>query len=105
LSSVEAIVASPLASSVDSSAIARIAYNERGQKLFVTFRAGTYTYFDVPREVYEALMAAASKGAFFNTRIRDRYDFKAPQNWAVQRGAKLAARYVSMRPRRPALRP
>jgi len=98
-------MATSLASSVDSSAIVRIAYSERGQKLFVTFSAGTYTYFDVPREVYEAFMAAASKGAFFNTRIRDRYDFKAPQNWAAHRDARLAARYVSMRPRRPALRP
>ena len=98
-------MAFPLASPVNSSAIVRIAYSERGQKLFVTFSAGTYTYFDVPPEVHVAFMAAASKGAFFNTRIRDRYDFKAPQNWAAHRDARLAARYVSMRPRRPAPRP
>ncbi len=50
-------------------------------------------------------MAAPSKGAFFNHQIRDRYDFKAPQTWTGQREARLAARYVSMRPRRPAPRP
>ena len=96
---------SAIATLVDSSAITRIAHSERRQKLFVTFRAGTYTYFDVPREVYEAFIAAPSKGAFFNHQIRDRYDFKAPQSWVAQRDARLAARYVSMRPRRPAPRP
>ena len=92
--------------SVESAAVLRIAYNERGRKLFVTFReTGSYTYFDVPREEYEAFLASPSKGAFFNERIRDRYDFKAPQSWGAHRDARLAARYVSVRPRRPALRP
>ena len=63
--------------SVGSAAVSRIAYNERDRKLFITFReTGTYTYFDVPREEYEAFVASPSKGDFFNDRIRDRYDFK-----------------------------
>ncbi len=74
---------SPVASSIDSSAIDRIVYNARGRRLSVTFRAGTYTYFDVPPEAYEAFMAAPSKGAYFNTEIRNRYDFKTSQSWAA----------------------
>jgi len=91
---------------VESSVFVRVAYSERAQKLFVTFReTGSYTYFDVPRDVYDGLMAAPSKGTYFNERIRDRYDFKSRRSWAAHRDARLAARYVSMRPRRPAPRP
>ena len=96
---------SPLVSPVDSSAIDRIAYRVRGRKLFVTFRAGTYTYFDVPPEAYEAFMASPSKGSFFATEIRNRYDFKVPQGEAVNgrqgspRGGSPFARSASRRAR------
>ena len=40
------------------------------------FRSGElYTYLGVPTEVYEGLLAAESKGRFFQAHIRDQYMF------------------------------
>lgn len=35
-----------------------------------------YDYDDVPRRVFEALLASGSAGAFFQQHIRDRYAFR-----------------------------
>jgi hypothetical protein len=60
-----------------STAIAHIGYDEATRELHVSFVHGaTYTYYGVPRDVYVAFRAAASKGQFFGSRIRDRYDFR-----------------------------
>ena len=40
-----------------------------------------YEYFDVPLSVYSELMAAESKGAYFNDRIRDMYTYQET-GWA-----------------------
>jgi lysyl-tRNA synthetase class 2 len=59
---------------VSSSAIRRIDYEPGLRKLLVIFQeTGAYTYFDVPRPVYEEFLDAPSKGQFFNEKIRDRY--------------------------------
>ncbi|MDF2813174.1 MAG: hypothetical protein K0S56_4205 [Microvirga sp.] len=59
---------------VISSAIQRIEYDAGARKLHVVFHeTGAYTYYVVPRSVYEAFLNAPSKGQFFNERIRDRY--------------------------------
>ncbi len=59
---------------VSSSAIKRIEYDAGLRKLLVIFlETGAYTYFDVPRPVYEQFLDAPSKGQFFNDKIRDRY--------------------------------
>lgn len=58
----------------DSSAIRRIDY-EAGE-LSVWFTSGEhYVYFGVPEKVYEAFLAADSKGGFFAEHIRPRYRF------------------------------
>jgi KTSC domain len=58
---------------IDSSAIVAVEYGA-GQWLDIELTNGRiYRYFDVPRDVYEALMAAESKGRFYNDRIRDEY--------------------------------
>lgn len=45
-----------------------------GQVLVVTFTTGRrYAYVGVPQDVYDAFLAAESKGAFFNEHIRDSY--------------------------------
>jgi hypothetical protein len=60
---------------VASSAILRIEYNEFTRELNVTFMSGnTYTYYGVPKDVYERFLHASSKGQFFNDYIKDRYD-------------------------------
>jgi len=60
-----------------STAVANIGYNPARQRLTVTFVTGrTYEYIDVPPEVAASLHSAFSKGTFFNSYIRDRYDFR-----------------------------
>ncbi|MTW17474.1 KTSC domain-containing protein [Rhodoplanes serenus] len=57
---------------VSSSAIARVRYDNQRRELTLVFRSGrVYVYADVPEETYAALLAADSKGAFFNAAIRD----------------------------------
>jgi hypothetical protein len=53
-----------------------VRYDPRGRALHIIFTSGkTYIYMDVPREVYDALLKADSKGEFFNEEIRDQYSF------------------------------
>jgi len=57
---------------VSSTAIRAIGYD--GYTLVVVFRnTGRYDHPGVPYEVYAGLMAASSKGAFYNRNIRGRY--------------------------------
>ena len=46
-----------------STAIERFSYDESARELHVTFvGGGTYTYYDVPKQVYAAFREARSKG-------------------------------------------
>ena len=57
-----------------SNVIRRFVYDEMEQNLWVEFTTGRkYVYLDVPQEVADAFRQAFSKGAYFNTRIRDRF--------------------------------
>ena len=57
---------------VDSSSISSVGYDETAHLLEVKFNNGrTYDYENVPREVYDAFMAADSHGRFFNHVIRN----------------------------------
>jgi hypothetical protein len=61
---------------VKSSVIRRLEYDEDEQALSITFTSGlTYRYERFPEIEYDALLSAASKGEFFNERIKDLYDF------------------------------
>jgi KTSC domain len=60
-----------------STAIADITYDRMRERLTVTFANGrTYEYVDVPAEVVASFQSAFSKGTFFNSYIRERYDFR-----------------------------
>jgi KTSC domain-containing protein len=60
-----------------STAIANVEYDRSRQRLTVTFVTGrVYEYIDVPSEVAASFESAFSKGTFFNSYIRDRYDFR-----------------------------
>jgi hypothetical protein len=60
-----------------STAIERYGYDEATRELHVTFvGGGAYTYYGVPKPVYDAFRAATSKGRFLNLRIKDRYDYR-----------------------------
>ena len=59
-----------------SSVLARMTY-ARDATLELVFRSGAiYRYFAVPRPVVDGLIAAASKGAYFNTHIRNRFRYQ-----------------------------
>jgi hypothetical protein len=57
---------------VNSSAISRIEW-ANGTLSIWFHESGRYDYYGVPESVYHAFLAAPSKGAFFNDRIRDQY--------------------------------
>jgi hypothetical protein len=61
---------------VDSSMIAAVAHDARGQILEVEFRSGhVYRYAGVSNETFRALLDARSKGQFFRENIEDVYEF------------------------------
>ena len=56
---------------VESTTLAALAYDDVRGILQLEFRSGAvYKYFGVPRPVYESLLAATSKGRYFNHTIR-----------------------------------
>ncbi len=61
---------------VDSDAIAQVEYEASARTLFVRFTSGDwYAYLDVPPLAFRRLLAAESKGRFFQDDVRDRYRF------------------------------
>jgi hypothetical protein len=59
---------------VNSSAVRAIGYDKNTRRMKITFADGnTYDFCGVPIEVFEGLLNARSKGTYYNTHIRDRY--------------------------------
>ena len=62
---------------VESSAVDRVEYDDPSQRLDIWYSDGDrYSYLEVPREKYDALLTAESIGAFVNTEIKPRYRFE-----------------------------
>ena len=60
-----------------STAIHFFKYDEANRELLVIFTTGRrYIYTDVPAHVDADFKTAPSKGTFFNTNIRDRYEYR-----------------------------
>lgn len=60
---------------VSSSCIANVYYTEETKELRIYFtKGGGHVYSDVPKSVYDGLMAAPSKGKYFNSVIRNSYN-------------------------------
>ncbi|WP_431864275.1 KTSC domain-containing protein [Allosphingosinicella sp.] len=52
----------------------RIEYDAGSARLDIWFNGtGRYTYYGVPAHIYAGLLAAGSRGRYFNDNIRDRY--------------------------------
>ena len=65
-----------LATAVESTTLATVAYDARSQLLWLEFRSrAVYCYFGVPPAVHQGLMAAPSKGTYFNRNIRGRFPY------------------------------
>ena len=63
--------------SVTSSNLASVGYDSNNQILEIEFKdGGVYQYFDVPEDVYEALMSADSHGKYFSANIRNDFNYK-----------------------------
>lgn len=61
---------------VDSSNIEAIGYDDDAQELHVRFLwGGYYIYQGVPRQIYDDIMLASSKGSFFNREVKNIYQF------------------------------
>lgn len=61
---------------VDSSNIDAIGYDEDNQELHVKFLSGGYyTYSGVPKEVFDELMNAPSKGSYLNREVKGVYQY------------------------------
>jgi len=62
---------------VESSVIDEVGYDEATQALTLKFDSGeTYEYKAVPKAVYDELMAAESKGQYFQKNIKGKYEFQ-----------------------------
>jgi hypothetical protein len=73
------------ATAVESTTFTTIAYDPAGPLLQLEFRSrAVYCYFGVPPEVYQALMAANSKGSYFNRHIRGRFPYHKLADDAAQ---------------------
>ena len=61
---------------VDSSNIEAIGYDDEAQELHVRFLSGeTYVYHGVPRERFDAMMDAPSKGSFLNREVKGAFEY------------------------------
>lgn len=59
---------------VRSSAIQSIGYDHATRRMKIRFHQGhAYDFSQVPEYVFLAFLAAPSKGDYYNTHIRDRY--------------------------------
>jgi hypothetical protein len=62
---------------VQSTTLSTAGYDPVSQCLRLEFRSrAVYLYFRVPPHVHDALMAAVSKGAYFNRNIRGRFPYQ-----------------------------
>ena len=61
---------------VTSSNIESVGYDNDEQTLFVKFKSGTtYSYSEVPVEIYDEMLQADSKGKYFYANIKSVYAY------------------------------
>lgn len=59
---------------VNSTAISRVGYDPETRRMKIQFAQGeTYDFCRVPESIFNGLLKAASKGAYYNMHIRDKY--------------------------------
>lgn len=59
-----------------STVISRFSYDERSRELYIWFVSGKlYRYKDVPKNLYEGMRRAVSRGSFFNRKIKNLFEF------------------------------
>ena len=57
--------------------ISAVGYDEKSRTLEITFNTGRiYRYLDVPKEEFEGVLAASSKGSYMHANIIDCYPYE-----------------------------
>ncbi len=75
---------------VGSTTMQSVGYDQANQVLEIEFQSGMiYQYLDIPPAIYKELLEAESKGRYFNSEIRDSYEFVRVD----QRGQRGATAY------------
>ena len=70
-----------LVSTVGSTTLSRVAFDEHAQILWLEFRNGAvYRYSYVPATVHRQLIEAPSKGTYFNHNIRGKFPYQRQRN-------------------------
>ena len=79
---------------VESTTLLTVSYDEARALLQLEFCSrAVYQYFSVPAAVYQSLLAAPSKGRYFNQAIRGRFSYRLiPDFEAAARRAEIPAR-------------
>lgn len=73
----EEIVGSVIINEIESSNIVRTQYDTLTKKLVVEFKhGGSYTYDDVPHQIYTQFRMAPSQGSFFSKNISKTFKYK-----------------------------
>ena len=78
---------------VQSSALARVSYDEATRTLYATFRESgrTYAYQNVPREIYNSLMVADSPGQLFQCLYSGPFSIPGTSERTRNRSARFSA--------------
>jgi hypothetical protein len=62
---------------LDSSSLAGAAYDARSELMVVQFRDGTaYEYSEVPADIFDGLISAASHGRYFDETVRPSFRYR-----------------------------
>jgi hypothetical protein len=62
---------------LESTTLASVVYDSVSRRLEIEFRSGErYLYFQVPPRCHQQLLAAQSKGAYFNRSIRNCFPYQ-----------------------------
>lgn len=86
----------PIMQKVQSSNVESVGYDEKNQVIHVQFITGSlYGYENVPKEVYDNLLAAPSIGAFIHREMKGVYTCKPlPSFAAFEKAAKPLVEYL-----------
>ena len=52
-----------------------VAVGYENNRLFVDYKSGSYVYENVPKEIYDGLLKADSKGKYMHQKVKGRYDY------------------------------
>ena len=61
--------------SVESSNIESVGYDDTTSSMYVKYKSGTYKYDGVEKSVFESLLTSTSKGKFMNENIKGQYNY------------------------------